>query len=1055
MNKTNKTLFLTLCLLLGDGLSITSHDAKIINASTSLQSLIDNATDGTTILLNENSKTPVNVNANKNIVIDLNGYDISAKITNNGVLKIINSKDVGSFNISSNANETISAIDNYGTLTIDGVNIYCQGLSSNTIANSITNKNGGILTFLDGEIISTSKNSKWGFGINNETGGIIKNISGGSIKSHIAFATSASNAVTINNSGTIENISGGKLLAETNGNNGYSTALRNNSGGIIKDITGATLKAWANNTNGSAKAYGLYNVGGGTINKISDGLLHGDSTAAEWAFGIWNQGLIKEISNGSFVATIDHNKNAPNAIAIANDGKIDLISGGTYYAYSTTPSGSTIGIRTRYSGSVLSSITGGAIYINKENASHYFLSESSGITTFASGYSLSNKSSDSKYKYVLNSSYSYVEEYDENINLMVANVYNGSNLVKTYNLYGSERRAASINGVAYPTIQNAIDNAITNDTILVEKDIDEDLIIGNNKKVNVNLNNHTLNTKITNDGTLNLYNGYLTANTNYLIQNNNSLSLDNIEITFISSDTSEVNIKNEDNASLSIVNSKVRNIANSKNLIAINNMGYISTLNANIETLCFTPESNEIFSIVNNGTIDNIDATNIIIQADNGSIKTSSIINNGNIKNIIDTNLSLRLHNSSSLTSSAIENNATIQRISNCNIDVFGNDNLNNINNLGTINSINNSLLSLTVLSNEALSSNNIVNNKDASLNIDGGYFKINSEEKGLKNIINNGTLQINFCAFENNIDTNFISSKNDYNYTKLSSNVSYIKDNSSIVIELTDDNNLFKGYEVYKNSSLLSKVNNYNLNGYYVEHFKDENDNLILYNKLHEINKSCSLKVVYQKAPMYYFLGSSVTYGATNNASSFVNEIASLLNCYTQKEAISGTTLANNGSSSYVARMMSNFDKKQKVESFIVQLSTNDVSQNKPLGVISNSKNIESFDNTTVLGAIEFIIAYVKLTWNCDVIFYTNPNYNNSAYANLINKLYEIKNKWDIGIIDFYNYVDMDIVDSTTLSSYMSDAIHPNKYGYEWMGKEFAKYLQIQFSNKHNDVLI
>ena len=39
-----------------------------------------------------------------------------------------------------------------------------------------------------------------------------------------------------------------------------------------------------------------------------------------------------------------------------------------------------------------------------------------------------------------------------------------------------------------------------------------------------------------------------------------------------------------------------------------------------------------------------------------------------------------------------------------------------------------------------------------------------------------------------------------------------------------------------------------------------------------------------------------------------------------------------------------------------IVQLSTNDVSQNKALGTISNSKNIESFDDKTVLGAIEFI---------------------------------------------------------------------------------------------------
>ena len=205
----------------------------------------------------------------------------------------------------------------------------------------------------------------------------------------------------------------------------------------------------------------------------------------------------------------------------------------------------------------------------------------------------------------------------------------------------------------------------------------------------------------------------------------------------------------------------------------------------------------------------------------------------------------------------------------------------------------------------------------------------------------------------------------------------------------------------------------------------------------------------------MYYFLGSSVTYGSNNNASSFVNEIASLLNCYTEKEAISGTTLANNGATSYVARLMNNLNKQEKVESLIVQLSTNDVSQNKPLGTITNSKNIESFDNTTVLGAIEFIIAYAKMTWDCDVIFYTNPNYNNAAYVNLINKLYEIQTKWNIGIIDFYNYADMEALDSATLSSYMSDAIHPNAKGYAWMGQVFANYLQKEFAKKHNNVLI
>lgn len=103
----------------------------------------------------------------------------------------------------------------------------------------------------------------------------------------------------------------------------------------------------------------------------------------------------------------------------------------------------------------------------------------------------------------------------------------------------------------------------------------------------------------------------------------------------------------------------------------------------------------------------------------------------------------------------------------------------------------------------------------------------------------------------------------------------------------------------------------------------------------------------------------------------------------------------------------------------------------------------MEDFDTTTVLGAIEFIIAYAQKTWGCEVTFYTNPDFNNAAYESLIDDLYEIQKKWGIGVIDFYNYKDMDALDAATLASYMSDAIHPNAMGYRWMGEVFSAYLK------------
>lgn len=213
---------------------------------------------------------------------------------------------------------------------------------------------------------------------------------------------------------------------------------------------------------------------------------------------------------------------------------------------------------------------------------------------------------------------------------------------------------------------------------------------------------------------------------------------------------------------------------------------------------------------------------------------------------------------------------------------------------------------------------------------------------------------------------------------------------------------------------------------------------------------QSATVYAQYEKAPLYYFVGSSVTYGHANNGSSFVNEIADMLNCVCVKEAVSGTTLANNGSGSYVARMISNLDKSADVEHLIVQLSTNDVTQNVPRGTISSTKNIEEIDNTTTLGAIEFIVAYAKMSWNCEVTFYTNPYYNNASYESLIDDLYRIQTKWGIGILDFYHYTDMEALDAATLGSYMADPIHPNALGYKWMGEVFGKYLRGLFALRH-----
>ncbi len=192
------------------------------------------------------------------------------------------------------------------------------------------------------------------------------------------------------------------------------------------------------------------------------------------------------------------------------------------------------------------------------------------------------------------------------------------------------------------------------------------------------------------------------------------------------------------------------------------------------------------------------------------------------------------------------------------------------------------------------------------------------------------------------------------------------------------------------------------------------------------------------------FFLGSSVTYGSAAGGRSFVDIIENNNACTCIKEAVSGTTLADGGQDSYVQRLIRSSRRYDAVDHFICQLSTNDASQGKPLGKVSGSKDPESFDTSTVTGAMEYIIAFVKDKWNCPVTFYTGTYYDSSNYQKMVDVLYELQEKWGIGIIDMWNDEDMRNIDKELYNKYMDDEIHPTALGYEeWWTPVIEKYLK------------
>ena len=167
-------------------------------------------------------------------------------------------------------------------------------------------------------------------------------------------------------------------------------------------------------------------------------------------------------------------------------------------------------------------------------------------------------------------------------------------------------------------------------------------------------------------------------------------------------------------------------------------------------------------------------------------------------------------------------------------------------------------------------------------------------------------------------------------------------------------------------------------------------------------------------------YLGSSVTLGLYSMDVSFADYISYRNGCEYVKEAVSGTTLVDNGKTSYIQRMKNNIGTDEKFDAFVCQLSTNDASKEMPMGELSSSENLEDFDTQTVTGAMEYIIVYAKQTWNCPVIFYTGTKYDSKQYQQMVDVLFELQDKYGIGVIDLWNDEEMNDVSEKEYEVYM-----------------------------------
>lgn len=248
----------------------------------------------------------ITIPANKNVVLDLNGYQVvgtaeggstSALITNKGTLTIKDSSDTNA-----DGTGTGKLISGATTTWIyDGSGNYSGSYASNTITNS------GTLNIESGYIENLSTGSATYAVDNNSSGGnAILNMNGGLLKAHSVAVREFANSTT--NENTV-NVSGGTITA------GYSGIWIQLPGSDATKAMKAALNVTGGTLTGGSYAFYDYTYGNAYTNtqfSLDGGTFNGD---------IFSYGANINITDGTYNGEVAIKQTKPSTVAV---------SGGTF-----------------------------------------------------------------------------------------------------------------------------------------------------------------------------------------------------------------------------------------------------------------------------------------------------------------------------------------------------------------------------------------------------------------------------------------------------------------------------------------------------------------------------------------------------------------------------------------------------------------------------------------------------------------------------------------------------------------------------------------------------
>ena len=196
------------------------------------------------------------------------------------------------------------------------------------------------------------------------------------------------------------------------------------------------------------------------------------------------------------------------------------------------------------------------------------------------------------------------------------------------------------------------------------------------------------------------------------------------------------------------------------------------------------------------------------------------------------------------------------------------------------------------------------------------------------------------------------------------------------------------------------------------------------------------------------FWLGSSVQdgFGARHNAIGDFMEVIEKTNKI--KDCYSGTYIATTADEDYLPRfLLHDATTDPVVDLVVVQLGTNDSKQLTEVGDVTadDVRDYDSFDQTTTMGALEYIMKYAQETWNCPVLVYTSLWFDETKtatgmqkeaiYDEIVDKCKIACEKWDCYLLNMWDNSDAIMaVAGDMYDTYMTDSVHPTMQGYlEW----------------------